>query len=342
MVAQIDRRYMGTSPAKTAVRLASYALFEGRPLTTRGRWINPLVFANAAFMKRFGRETAPQAPIFIVGTGRSGTTVLGVVLSLHPALGFLNEPKALWHAAFPWEDLTGSYTAQAASYRLAAEQATPEVIQSMRRLYGGYMATVGARRVLDKYPELIFRVPFVRAIFPDARFLFLVRNGADTCRSVASWSARHGSSTPAETLDWWGRDDRKWTLMVEQLVRSDTLLGPLADTIAGFERQPDRAAVEWILTMREGRQLLRAHPDVVHEVRYEELVAAPVTTLRELLQFCDLDVDPLTLNYASATLQPGRRAGSPVDLHPELQPAFSATMRELGYAAHEDHPVEPV
>ena len=46
MVAQLDRLYATLRPQRVPPRLISYALFEGRPLTTRGRWINPLVLAH--------------------------------------------------------------------------------------------------------------------------------------------------------------------------------------------------------------------------------------------------------------------------------------------------------
>lgn len=333
MVAQIDARYMRISPAKSFDRLLSYALFEGRPLTTRGRWINPLVFAIAGLIKRYAVETRPEAPVFIIGTGRSGTTVLGVVLSLHPEVGFLNEPKALWHSVFPREDLTGSYTDEPALYRLSELHATDDVVRSMRRLYGAYSYAVGARRALDKYPELIFRVPFVRRIFPDARFLFLLRDGADTCRSIDSWSQRHGSTEAGEPVDWWGRNDRKWRCMVEQLVRADPQLGDQTEVIRRFTRQTDRAAVEWMLTMREGLRLVDELPDSVMPVKYEELVQAPITTLRRIFEFCELPNDPLTLNYASRTLRPATAsAGHPLNIDPVIAQEFQAIRDQLGYS----------
>lgn len=46
-------------------------------------------------------------------------------------------------------------------------------------------------RVVEKYPEAIYRVPFVQAIFPDAKFILLVLNGLDVVRSVGSWSETH-------------------------------------------------------------------------------------------------------------------------------------------------------
>ena len=40
------------------------------------------------------------------------------------------------------------------------------------QMFGAYLTTTRSERLVDKYPELIFRVDFVRALFPDARFHF--------------------------------------------------------------------------------------------------------------------------------------------------------------------------
>ena len=45
MIAQLNSHYIKTRPTKALTRLVSYAFFEGRPATTKGRWINPLVFS---------------------------------------------------------------------------------------------------------------------------------------------------------------------------------------------------------------------------------------------------------------------------------------------------------
>ncbi|MGD1917863.1 MAG: sulfotransferase, partial [Pleurocapsa sp.] len=88
MVAQIDNLYIKTSLSKTLSRLLSYGLFEGRPLTTKGQWINPLIFKLFAIAKKLPQLKKVRKPIFVIGTGRSGTTILGVVLSMHKQIGF--------------------------------------------------------------------------------------------------------------------------------------------------------------------------------------------------------------------------------------------------------------
>lgn len=331
MPAQIDAAYLRTRPWKLWSRMLGYLFFEGRPLTTRGQWVNPLVFGLFALEKRLPALRRVTRPVFILGTGRSGTTILGIVMSMHRDAGFLNEPKALWHAVHPGEDLIGSYTRDPATYRLGAADATPRRVRDAHRLFGAYLALSGSRRMVDKYPELIFRVPFVKALFPDAKFLFLVRNGWDTCRSIDCWSDRLGSDSGDETHDWWGADGRKWQLILDQLVPEHADLAAHAGALRGLTNQTDMAALEWVLTMREGLALQQTHPDDVLRVDYEALCDSPRRQLTEILQFCELAVDDATcLDYAERTLT-GNPPREPFALHEAVSGPFADTMNRLGY-----------
>ncbi len=330
MIAQLDSIYIKARPAKVVPRLISYALFEGRPITTRGQWINPLVFAHFALEMRLPQLKEVEKPIFIVGTGRSGSTILGVLMSMHRDVGFLNEPKALWHAAYPHADVFGQYSKGPALYSLDEGDATQEVRRRMQRLFGAYLRTIASRRVVDKHPELVFQIPFVRAIFPDARFVFLVRNGWDTCRSIEGWSKRKGTQETGEVHDWWGVDNRKWKLMLKQLVPEEEALADIVPVIEGFDRHVDMAAVEWIVTMREGLRQSKQHPDSIYMLHYELLVENPRRELSRLLDFCDLPHDEAFLKFAEQKLSPASR-GRPLDLHPAIRAPFESTMKALGY-----------
>jgi len=330
MVAQIDREYFRRSPGKAVKRLLSYALFEGRPITTRGRWINPLVFFLYRVQLRLPQWKEVRRPIFILGTGRSGTTVLGVVLSMHRDIGFLNEPKALWHMVHAEEDLIGSYSQGIARYRLDAEDATEERKRIARRLYGAYLGLTHSVRVLDKYPELVFRVPFVKTLFPDAKFLFLVRNGRDTCRSIERWSSRLGRIVQQDVHDWWGVNDRKWSTLVQEIVPEHEDLRHLRSHIADLRGQMDRAAVEWVLSMREGLRLLEQYPTDVKMIRYEDLCSDAAQTLQDIASFCDLPSDEKLLEYGRVTLRPISGVAD-VHLDSVIYSAFEKTQRQLGY-----------
>lgn len=330
MVAQLDSLYIRTSLSKTFTRLLSYVCFEGRPLTTKGQWINSLVLPFLALQKRLPQMKQVYKPIFIVGTGRTGTTVLGTILSMHRDVGFLNEPKALWHAIYPSEDLVGSYSRGVAKYRLDGTDASPKVHRAAHRIFGAYLALSSSRRVVDKYPELVFRVPFVRALFPDAKFIFLVRNGWDTCQSIEGWSQRLGVEVQAETHDWWGADNRKWNLLWDQVISENPSIRASSLNRRSLENPLDMAALEWIMSMREGLAMIKQLPNDSYMLRYEELVADPRKSLAKLAAFCELPPDKRFLDYAAQRLKqaPPKRD---VQINPAILPYFEETMVALGY-----------
>ncbi|MCF6218706.1 MAG: sulfotransferase [Gammaproteobacteria bacterium] len=332
MVAQVDARYIKKRPTKLYSRLVSYLLFEGRPLTTRGQWINPLLSASFSLYKRLPQLKTADNPVFILGTGRSGTTILGIVLSMHKDVGFLNEPKALWHAIHPNEDLIGSYSRKSASYYLNASDVDELMKRNAHRLFGAYLTATFSKRVVDKYPELIFRVPFVKSLFPDAKFLFLVRNGWDTCHSIEGWSARLGKQKNGEIHDWWGVNNRKWNLLLEQVVSQHEDLVSYVGDMKQWTNHVDMAAVEWIVTMREGLQLERRYPGHVLRVKYEELCVSAQSELKKIIDFCQLRQDEVFSQYAQQTLHltPPK---SPFPLAENIQEPFTQTMRQLGYAS---------
>lgn len=333
MVAKLDSLYIRTRPYKAIVRLLSYAFFEGRPLATKGQWINPLVLALFHLQSRLPQLKKVYKPIFIIGSGRSGTTILGTLMSMHKDVGFLNEPKALWHTIYPEEDLVGTYSRGTARYRLDESNVSNRVRRTAHRIFGSYLAISGSRRVVDKYPELVFRIPFVQTIFEDAKFIFLVRNGWDTCQSI-EFRSRHLSKqvqNSFERHDWWGADNRKWTLLWEQVISKNLDLDKAIPNRAEIEDPLNMAAIEWIVSMQEGLKMMRQYPNEVYLVRYEELVIQPEKVLNQLLAFCELPPDQRFLNYATQKLKPvGPKA--PTNIHPSILPYFDRTMDMLGYA----------
>ena len=328
MVAQIDGAFLRTRPMKAWSRLLAYALFEGRPLTTRGRWINPLVLGGHRLWAALPMLRPVPDPVFILGLGRSGTTILGTILALHRDVGYLNEPKALWHAALPDDDIIGSYSRRPGRYRMSAEDATPERVRRLHRAYRAFLRLSGARRVVDKYPELLFRSGFLEAAFPEARRIVMIRNGTDACQSIGAWSARNGDAR----ADWWGHKRRKWRLLVDEIVAPDRFFAPALAAIRGFERQEDMAAVEWIATMREARRLRARRGDRALFVRYEDLAARPRRELGRILEYCRLAPDETMLRYGESVLRP-RAPYPPLELHPAIRPLFEATMATMGYGS---------
>ena len=327
MVAQIDKSY---PPAGRVVRLASWALFEGRPLTTRGRALNPLVLALHHAHRRLPQLAEIDSPVFIMGMGRSGTTLLGKILSVHRDVGFLNEPKALWHVAVGREDVVGSYSRQAARYRLAATDASDDARHGLHRLVGAYLFWTRRRRSVDKNPEVVYRVPFLKAVFPQARFLLVVRNGWTVCRSVERWSREHGTWRHGERHDWWGADGRKWHLLLDQVVVDEPDLAPAIEAMRQWSDQKQMAAVEWIVAMRYGHRELESAPQSVLAVRFEDLLGDPQSALRSILRFCDLAADAAVLEYAAGVIREIESV-APFEVDAAVRDAFCNTLERLGY-----------
>lgn len=330
MIAQINPLYIKTRPFKALKRFVSYLFFEGRPLTTKGRWLNPILFFLYSLIRKIPQFKKIKHPIYIIGTGRSGTTVLGIVLSMHKHVGFLNEPKALWHSIYPHEDVIGSYSRGDAHYRLGKDLVTRDVQKAANRLYAAFLTATFSKTVVDKYPELIFRTPFVKGIFPDSKFIFLVRNAWDTCSSIERWSERKRKKRKSDVEDWWGVNDRKWYFLVDQLVTADEDLKAFAPTIRNFTQHTDRALVEWILTMKQGIRLLEEMPGSILMVKFEELTHRPEKALRDISKFCDLPEDHKFIAYGISVLSPVPQH-EPFDMHPCLKTAMKNTMEKLGY-----------
>lgn len=330
MVAQVDRLYASYGLDRLVRRYASYGFFEGRPLTTKGRYINPMVFAWLHILAALPGQPEVDRPVFITGLGRSGTTILGILLSLHRQVGYLNEPKALWHVIDPRQDINGNFSDSGGRFRMGPTDAIPAMRLRARRLFSRYLTLTGSTRVVDKYPELIFRIGYVRTLFPDAKFVFITRSGADAVPSVVKWSERLGMTSEERTDDWWGRNDIKWHYLREQLILGNPEYSSVWSLATADLDHTNRAALEWIVTMREGLEQVQRYPEAVIRVAYETLLNHPAEELARLQQQCGLEPDPRVVDYAKKRLYDNPAKGWP-ELHPAVDALFRETMTRLGY-----------
>jgi hypothetical protein len=141
-----------------------------------------------------------NAPFFIVGSGRSGTTLLRLVLAGHSRIGI---PPETWFLLalvehLPLTDpldpaqveeaiglMTGDYrwpdmeTPAADFARLARSLPAPRLAALMELVYADHLRRVGKPRWGDKTPLYIGILPQLATIYPDARFIHLIRDGRD-------------------------------------------------------------------------------------------------------------------------------------------------------------------
>lgn len=217
---------------------------------------------------------ASGPPLFIVGSGRSGTTMLRLMLDAHPDLAIPPESHFIprMHAIRHRFERDGRLDAMALAeslfpqfrfreWRIPADRVRervealgdPTFAGVMEAFFLAYAAEHGAGRWGDKTPGYVLEMPLLAGLWPEARFVHLFRDGRDVALSFLSrgW-ARH----LAEAAELWAQR---------------TALGREVGTALG-----------------EDRYL---------EVRYEDLVARGEPELRRICAFAGLDLRPEMLSY---------------------------------------------
>jgi hypothetical protein len=195
-------------------------------------------------------------------------------------------------------------------------------------MYSSFLSRSGSLRILDKFPEMIFRIGYLEGIFKDAKYIFLYRNPWDTIASTAAWSEGHYNAKRNE--NWWGVNNRKWKLMLDQVIPFDPMLAGHALTIAGLHSEFDKAAVEWIVTMNQGLKMHALYPGKMLMVKYETLCSEPEPAIDEICAFAELKPDTVMMRFAKKVLTTPVTAPSPA-IHPLLRECVTRLSETLGY-----------
>lgn len=216
---------------------------------------------------------------FVIGSVRSGTTLVRLMLNSHPQLAIPPEtyfPVELWQyrqryvcaSGFDMQLLTEDllFNPHFPDFRrdwgldleyvreeLPRRHAT-DYPEAMRRVYELYAEQHGKPHYGNKTPWFVRKVDLLADLFPEAVFIHLIRDGRDVVMSML---------------------DQSW----------------------GPSRLPDAAAL-WKRLVMEGRCAgQRLGPERYCEVRYEDLVASPGSTLDRLCGWIGLEYSARMLRY---------------------------------------------
>lgn len=127
-----------------------------------------------------------SAPIFVGGEGRSGTTLLRVMLDAHPAIAcgpeshFLTDPefeRFHTHCRRKW-------WRRAEGYGYSIADIDTLFRDFARTWFETYMRRQGKRRWADKTPQTIRILPYLWDLFPTAKFVHMIRDGRDVACSI--------------------------------------------------------------------------------------------------------------------------------------------------------------
>lgn len=244
-------------------------------------------------------DTRLSRSLFVLGTGRSGTTIVYRMLACHPELGWYSSyvdrfprlpqlavfsrlldaaghgrPRHGWRKLLPVPKealgvprvmTDGLFVRKGL---LAAEDLDPAIVARYREHAISVLRWQGKRRLLHKHTGFA-RAAFLHAVDSSGRFVHVLRDGRAVVNSLLH-------------VEWWeGSLDSWWW-------------GPMPESYAEeFHRAEDGplvlAALVWLRLTELIEQELKSLPaDAVMTLRYDQFVRAPREALETICRFADL------------------------------------------------------
>jgi hypothetical protein len=271
--------------------------------------------------------------LFVLGTGRCGSTLLARILAAHPDIGFIPAPWGTFGRAAralglrspqPFEaygPLGGQVSPMLVDpFRdLTADDAAPWLERRLRRFFERHAQDAGRTIFMHKLTGWP-RARLLAVVFPEARFVHVFRDGRSVAnsylqvpwwqgyRGVPGWSFGHLSED--EHRDWEAAS-HSWTYL------------------AGLEWKRFMAAFEEARDEIDSERWL--------DVRYEDLVARPREVTTSVLEFAGLNGwDGLGRHLARLGISEGRTDAYRDELRPEdvalLEAMLAPTLSRWGYA----------
>lgn len=282
---------------------------------------------------------AEPSPIILIGAARSGTKFLRDVLA-----------SGQGTAAVPYDV---NYVWRYGSERAEDDVLDPAALTNkrIRFIQSSLRSLAKARKddiLIEKTVANTLRVPFVEAVFPNARYVHLIRDGREVTESaIRQWQAPPNWSAllhkvrniPIQTFSyvgWFGWNFFKGLLEGR---KGGKVWGPRFPGIGTLAEQSSLARVcaqQWLESYNRASSDLRyiANSDLrVFTIRYEDLIRDDAALSRLLEQLDMPDKDKVITNYRK-NLRPNQpemwRNMPPMELM-AIEQILSPTLCELGY-----------
>jgi hypothetical protein len=267
-------------------------------------------------------------PVFVLGNFRSGTTFLEQVLARHPALGYFtlassvlprsprfcdvlrravpgfadamtfpHHPNMVVDATAPfeaesiWRACRNNPWSEHPSNVLDAGYSDPPFERILRRTIQKNLKHLGRARFINKNPPNTVRLGYLARVFPDARFVYIVRHPQRMLRSQLDMERTYRRLFPPED----GRDygefhSNLWVHRAKVFART----GRNAEIAAAYTRDPALGIAMSLVDVDRELQGMRERGrlgDRVMTIRYEDLVERFAEEIGKVLAFAGLDDD---------------------------------------------------
>ena len=125
------------------------------------------------------QQSIDNTPIFIGGAGRSGTTLLRVLLDTHPRIACGPELKVIPMVAGMWQQFQQPLYPILERYHLSHASINDIFATMLRSLTGEFVARSGKSRLAEKTPDNVFFFQHLSYMFPGSPFIHVIRDGRD-------------------------------------------------------------------------------------------------------------------------------------------------------------------
>lgn len=254
------------------------------------------------------KKIAPERirTLFIIGCGRSGTTILGDIIKTLPQIrathghphgedneGWIQHAGAIISGGAADVSLDHNKKHIHACQHMTAQDALPENINSMRQYYaneilqGKYDLTV-----LNKNIHICNKIGFVKAIFPSAKFVHIIRDAVPT---IASWKKiMLEKKNMALHLP-----DTEFPCLSMMPINTPSPGGKHAD----YQAPSLETLINyWCQINRNIPKQFEQYPQDLLTIKYESLSIDPNRCLSDICRFADLPLPPKLPEWMNISL----------------------------------------
>ena len=202
-----------------------------------------------------------RQPIFMIGSPRSGTSIAVRLFARHPQVANRTEAGLIWDPEH--------YFDPEADHLWTADRVTEGHVRRLHTRFEYYRQKESKARLVNKHPRNSVRIGHIRRVFPDARFIHVIRDGRAVANSIVNRTRREPDR---HSLPFGGFcKPPGW----RNLLRKD----PYEQAALQW-----REIVHYVLTWREELD------DQYHEFQYRDMCAQPREVFAAAFESAGLEV----------------------------------------------------
>lgn len=265
---------------------------------------------------------------FIAGCGRSGTTLLGRLLSMTPGLCYMNEPRDFWTAINVNTDIWGYVSDSVDVSSFILEDAGEYDKERFSNLFYGYKESNNCDVLVEKTPENIFRIAWLKQIVDELKVIHIVRNGNDVARSIDKQADRAVPYGIDDMDNWYG----KKFIKREHLINTARELGIHESAIETCNTSMEWGALEWICSTISYDRFKSLIPEENQMIlKYEAILSSPWESYERLMEFIKIQINNELREQIEKYVKRPSKKKPQIELKEPLKELFINSLEKAGY-----------